>query len=117
MNDVINVLRKAHVKHINYFILNVEGGELAVLKSTKWKRIKLDVLCIETNANNRPIRYAAEIISSLSERGYIHAAQQGRNTWYTNSKFVPSTRPGIDSQCYNGFRRSRTDVKVVYERC
>ena len=44
-----HVLSKAHVNHVNYFILDVEGGELEVLKSINWHHVKFDVLCIETD--------------------------------------------------------------------
>ena len=43
------VLSKAHVHHVNYFILDVEGGELEVLKSVNWHHVKFDVLCVETD--------------------------------------------------------------------
>ena len=43
------VLSKAHVHHVNYFILDVEGGELEVLKSIHWNHVTFDVLCIETD--------------------------------------------------------------------
>ena len=44
-----HLLRKAHINHVNYFILDVEGGELEILKSIRWNRVKFDVLCIETD--------------------------------------------------------------------
>ena len=28
----------------------------------------------------------------------------GRNTWFMHKNFVPSSRPGIDKDCYSGFR-------------
>lgn len=112
------VLRKARVKHVNYFVLDVEGGELAVLKSIKWKRIKFDVICIETDPKTRPIGYSTEITAYLSQRGYMNAtAQQGRNTWYTNNNFIPSSRPGIDPQCYNGLHKSKIAENAIYKRC
>jgi hypothetical protein len=77
-----NVLNAAHVKHVNYFILDVEGAELTVLKSIDWKLIQFDVLCIETEPHLRPKGYKNKVTSFLLKRGYILAAdQQGRNTW------------------------------------
>jgi FkbM family methyltransferase len=49
------VLNAAHVKHVNYFILDVEGAELTVLKSINYKLVQFDVLCIETEPRLRPI--------------------------------------------------------------
>ena len=89
------VLHKAHVDHVNYFILDVEGGELEVLKSINWHHVTFDVLCIETDEVNRPSGYTATISSFLALKGYVNAtAQQGRNTWFTHKDFIPSTKPG-----------------------
>ena len=90
-----HVLSKAHVNHVNYFILDVEGGELEVLKSINWHHVTFDVLCIETDEVNRPSGYTATISSFLALKGYVNAtAQQGRNTWFTHKDFIPSTKPG-----------------------
>ena len=43
------VLNKAHVNHVNYFLLDVESGDLEVLKSIHWHHVVFDVLCIETD--------------------------------------------------------------------
>ena len=103
-----HVLHKAHINHVNYFILDVEGGELEVLKSVNWNHIKFDVLCIETEEVNRPPGYAAKMTSFLAAKGYVNAtAQQGRNIWYTHKDFTPSTKPGLDPQCYNGARKAK----------
>lgn len=76
------IIHKAHVKHINYFILDVEGGELSVLKSIDWKHVIFDVLCIETEPNNRPIGYVNQVTTYLANKGYVNATGQvGRNTW------------------------------------
>jgi hypothetical protein len=44
-----HILNKAHVHHVNYFLLDVEGGELEVLKSIHWHHVIFDVLCVETD--------------------------------------------------------------------
>eukprot|EP01034_Spumella_vulgaris_P021969 gene21969-28051_t len=101
------ILHKAKVRHINYFILDVEGGELEVLKSINWATIKFDVLCIETEPSNRPPNYPQQVTAFLEARGYKNATgQQGRNIWYTHKDFVPSARPGLDPLCFNGARKS-----------
>lgn len=40
-----------------------------------------DVLCIETEINNRPVGYAESVISFLADKGYKNVTgQMGRNT-------------------------------------
>lgn len=104
------VLHKAHTNHVNYFILDVEGGELEVLKSINWNHVKFDVMCIETEEQNRPPGYAAHVTSFLAGKGYVNAtAQQGRNMWFISKAFVPSVKPGLDPQCYNGARKGKRE--------
>ena len=113
-----HILHKAHVNHVNYFVLDVEGGELEVLKSINWNEIKFDVLCIETDEIFRPPGYAATITSFLALKGYVNAtAQQGRNRWFTHKDFTSSTKPGLEPQCYNGVRKSRSSKKKSFEPC
>eukprot|EP01038_Epipyxis_sp_PR26KG_P013746 gene13746-18437_t len=100
------LIHKSHVKHINFFILDVEGGELQVLKSIDWNKVRFDVLCVETTqllSNNN----SAIISEYLEEKGYHNrTGQQGRNTWYMHNDFVPSARPGSDPLCFNGARKA-----------
>jgi len=101
------VFHRTHIKHVNFFILDVEGGELEVLKSINFDQVRFDVMCIETEANNRPPGYAEEMTAFLKSKGYNNATSQvGRNTWYVHPDFVPSSRPGLDPGCYNGALKS-----------
>lgn len=54
--SLAQVLSKAHVSHVNYFVLDVEGGELEVLKSIHWHHVIFDVLCIETDPVSRAVK-------------------------------------------------------------
>ena len=89
----------AGVSHINFFILDVEGGEMDVLHSINWHRTTFDVLCIETDTANRPDGYAHRVTHYLSQRGYTHVHEDNRNSWYrhqglfSNQGFIPSKRP------------------------
>jgi len=108
-----HILHRAKAKHVNYFILDVEGGELEVLKSINWAYTKFDVLCVETSGllehetNNRPPGFADNVVAYLAERGYHNVTgQEGRNIWFTRSDFVPSARPGLDPKCFSGARKA-----------
>lgn len=89
------VLDRAGTSHINFFILDVEGSELEVLKSVDWRRTIFDVICIETEKAYRPEGYADQIEKFLSYRGYIRYIDKGRNSWYIHKLFKPSKRPGL----------------------
>jgi FkbM family methyltransferase len=74
------VIHRSRVKHINFFILDVEGGEFEVLKSINWAEVRFDVICVETEPANRPPGFPERITQYLEERGYRNASgQQGRN--------------------------------------
>ena len=101
------ILQTARVKHVNFFILDVEGGEYEVLKSIDWDLVRFDVICVETDPNHRPLGFAEKIMSFLATKGYTNSTQQqGRNTWYTHQDFVPSVRPDVAQQCYRGAQKS-----------
>ncbi len=105
-----HILRASRTKHVNYFILDVEGGELEVLKSINWHAVKFDVLCIETERENRPPHFETNITKFLKDRGYQKdGPRQGRNTWYTRVGFEKSTKPGIAADCYNGARKGKRE--------
>lgn len=99
-----SILRVARTKHINFFLLDVEGGELQVIKGINWHHVRFDVICVETEESNRPPNYEAHVIEALAPHGYNAVATMGRNTWFLHKNFVPSSRPGIDIDCYGGFR-------------
>ena len=101
------VLRKAHARHVNFFILDVEGGELNVLRSIDWAFSRFDVLCIETDPENRPLGFRDQITQFLAAHGYTdYSGQTGRNTWFIHKTFVPSAKPGLPRGCYNGVKKS-----------
>jgi hypothetical protein len=101
-----HILHKAKVQHINFFILDVEGGELEILKSINWNHTTFDVLCVETEPAFRPPHYDVDMTSYLAARGYQnYTGQVGRNIWYTRQGFIPQSRPGIPRHCYNGYQK------------
>eukprot|EP01038_Epipyxis_sp_PR26KG_P005995 gene5995-8254_t len=104
------ILKKAKVKHINWFILDVEGGEYQILQSINWASIRFDVLCIETEPSNRPPGYSERVTKYLEDKGYVnYSGQIGRNTWYIHKNFKPISRSGIAPTCYNGARKSERE--------
>lgn len=75
------ILQAAAIRHVNFFILDVEGGELGVLRSIDWTATAFDVLCVEIDPRRRPPGYADQVTRFLAERGYVAATGVlGRNT-------------------------------------
>jgi hypothetical protein len=120
-----HILHKAKVRHVNFFILDVEGGELQILKSINWNHTVFDVICVETQPKFRPPNYAADVTSYLAARGYQnYTGQTGRNIWYTRQDFIPRKRKGLDPLCYNGYEKSAQSARswsnsrtAPFQRC
>ena len=81
------------VRHINFFVLDVEGGELSVLSTIDWNKTVFDVLCIETDPENRRKGYSEEIQRFMLGKGYEHVHDDRRNAWFARSDFKPMRRP------------------------
>ena len=79
------------VKHINFFIFDVEGAEYTILQSIDFNNILFDVIVIE-NVLQRPIGYKEMITNFLKPHDYEAVIEIGRNTWYKHKNFVPSSR-------------------------
>ena len=78
-----DVISRARIDHINYFILDVEGAELEVLQSIDWNKVTFDVMAVETEERFRWEGFTGEVTSFLRARGYHQYSElQGRNHWY-----------------------------------
>lgn len=95
-----HIFHRLHIRHINLFILDVEGAEMSILTSINWKTTTFDVLAIETD--DRAPGYNNTIAAYLDKFGYMPVASKMRNTWFIRKTFTPSKRPGLDTECYNG---------------
>lgn len=84
------LLAATNVHHINVFVVDVEGGELAILHSINWSTILFDVIVVETDTAFRSLAYEKQVTAYLFNKGYHKVYSFGRNTWYKRSDFVPS---------------------------
>ncbi len=48
-----DVLGPLGIQHINFYVLDVEGGELMVLKSVDFSRLSFDVIVVEADGTNQ----------------------------------------------------------------
>jgi FkbM family methyltransferase len=77
-----NVLSRANVTSIDFWSLDVEGGELDVLNSMDWS-ISVRVLLVERNANDVAIERL------LVNKGFVYVRQlRGLSLGLQNAKFV-----------------------------
>lgn len=64
-----SILKRAHVDHVNFFILDVEGGEFEVLETISWKHTTFDVICVETEKINRPQGFEEKVTNFMLKHG------------------------------------------------
>ena len=99
------VFKMANVTHIDFFILDVEGGELSVLHSIDFDEVSFDVIVVETESidGRRPPSFVSDTIALLSSKGYANIDHiPGRNSWFVREGFIGSRRPGMYPLCFNG---------------
>jgi len=77
------------IDHINFMVLDLEGGELAALKSLDFERIQFDVLCVETNRfQNESDPYIDQVVNFMTGKGYkVYMRISGRNSWFVSPTF------------------------------
>lgn len=90
------ILRDAGVTHVNWFNLDIEGGELEALRSIDWNVTTFDVLTVETEPWFRPPGFKEEVTALLAEHGYVLMIDQmRRNSWYRHKSYEPTAQPGV----------------------
>ena len=89
------ILDALDMHHFSFFVLDVEGAELAILSSLDWSRTSFDVLCVETLDKLGSAEINSNITQLLSEQGYLlwEQPRQDRNSWYVRQGFQPSICP------------------------
>lgn len=80
-----SILNLFHVTHINLFSLDVEGGELQVLQSINFDRIKFDVMIVEGRNE--------EVLKLLQSKGYVLVEDISLNRWFVREGFKRSIAP------------------------
>jgi len=101
--SLAEIFEYAHVKHIDFFVLDVEGAELSILKTVPWGKISFNVLVVETDVGFRPVGYAEQVAAFLDPLGYERVAGvPGRNSWFVRSRFKRSKYPYSKEGCFTG---------------
>jgi hypothetical protein len=108
------------VSHVNFFVLDVEGGEYSILTTIDWKAVMFDVIVIETQPEYRSEGNFERIQSFLSARGYSCLPgfeTLGRNSWFVRNDFVPAKRPALEDTCFHGVDQSRRKTHPGVSTC
>jgi FkbM family methyltransferase len=73
------VLSDHGTSHIDFLSIDVEGGEIEVLKGFPWELVSVDLILIETSQDSIACRF-------LEEKGYIRIVDLVDNHFYVLSK-------------------------------
>jgi hypothetical protein len=92
---IARVLDHAHVTHINFFILDVEGAEISILSGIDFTRFTFDIIVIEKT-------HWKQLRHFFSQSDYELVAERGRNYWFKNKNFKPHGRPEVATTCFRG---------------
>ena len=82
MQDLLEIVS---VYHIDFFSLDVEGGELAVLQSIDFHKVFIGVIVIEADDHNPQKNQAVQDL--LLGNGFDYFIHVGANDWFVNKKF------------------------------
>lgn len=90
-----DLLEAFNIRHIDFFVLDVEGAELEVVKSIDFSRVSFGVVAVETDGHNP--EKDAEVIRYFTQAGMtvVPGDKGGRNTWLMSRDFVPSKAPHV----------------------
>lgn len=91
---LLAILHHIKVKHVNWFLLDVEGAELTILRSIDFSKIIFDVVAVETERRFRAPENYDQVVALMDTNGYRRSWDQGRNTWFVRKNFTISARPG-----------------------
>jgi FkbM family methyltransferase len=86
-----DILAYYNITHVDFFSLDVEGGELMVLESINFSCVSFDVLVVELD-NTNPHKDEA-VRKLLSSAGYKVHSRVHNNDWFVREGFVPSVAP------------------------
>jgi hypothetical protein len=107
-----SIFETTGVTHINFFVLDVEGGEYSILKTIDWGRIRFDVIVVETEVGTD----GDNITSLLRSHRYNKEILIGRNTWYRHTDFTPMSRSMRPKDLYLGYLLSQNSWRVFPKR-
>ena len=94
---VQSLLDMFRITHIDFWVLDIEGGELDAVQSVDFTRTRVDVIVVEAFYDPEQDE---RVRAALTRVGFVlHSLQEvatgGGNMWYTHHSFVPRGEPGV----------------------
>jgi hypothetical protein len=83
-----SILNQFGIRHIDFFSLDVEGGELAVLRSIDWDTTTFSVIVVEADGHNESKNQSVRDL--MVQKGYSFHGHVGNNDWFVVVDFQPS---------------------------
>ena len=80
-----DIFQEKNIKYIDFFSLDVEGGELDVLKTIKWEDINIYLICIELDRHNE--KKNKECRQILIDNGFIFKVKMSINEFWLNPNY------------------------------
>eukprot|EP00047_Mylnosiga_fluctuans_P013198 m.30036 g.30036 ORF g.30036 m.30036 type:complete len:264 (+) comp4736_c0_seq1:1365-2156(+) len=82
-----SILSNHSIGHVDLWILDVEGAELAVLHTIDLAKVRIDVLGIELDGSNK--EKDDGVVEHLLANGYkVHSKFPPQNTWFVRDDFL-----------------------------
>ena len=104
-----SILEQLDIFHVDFFVLDVEGGELEVLKSIDFDQVTFGVLCVENHmfyaelvggqraAGTNTMSGESAIQKLLESKGYVLDTYLEPNMWFIRS---PDLAPYSESSSH-----------------
>lgn len=81
-----DILAEYNIRHIDFFSLDVEGGELMVLQSIDWSKVTVNVILVELDGTNQT--KDEDVRQLLKHAGYKWHSRDRNNEWFVRDGFV-----------------------------
>lgn len=89
-----SILSELSIKHIDIWVLDVEGAEMMVLDGTDFTKVEIDVILVETNRRGIDAINKNDVMEWFSSRGYTCDVVAGNHACLRRG-FVPSKKPNL----------------------
>lgn len=92
VKNTTKVITEAGITHVDFFSLDVEGGEDAVLAGLDLDQVTVDLFCVEMNPQSND-----EVSAFFNKHDYVRIASVGQDLIYLRREFYESfVNVGVD---------------------
>ena len=101
-----DILAQIPIRRFDFFSLDLEGAELAVLSSIDFRNVSFGVLAVEADGRNKTQDCAVQ--QMLTQKGYRPEGRIKRNAWYVTNDHTLG--PGSNTSLPSRLRTSCADL-------